>query len=216
MEKKLLIKYATRTRPNRMLSIINSILSNSIIPNNISICISLDSDDKIVLEKSTLDKLQTILKASKVNIRVFVSPRSTKVEAINRDVEKMGDWDYVLPITDYTEINTKGFDTLILDNVKENEVTFLSSINDNGIEKHFIPVIPKKLYDKNGFIYNPQLKANFLTEELERRFEGSINITETLCIHRYIHPEWLYFDSDTLLLENLKNWKEDLETIEAL
>lgn len=215
MPNTLLIKYATRSRPERMFAIINSVFNNADKPQNICLLLTLDSDDNSVYNKSVLSRLEPYLK--EYNIKAYLGSRSTKIEAFNRDIEKVENWTYLLHVTDFTEICVKGFDT-ILKNFWSKEggrSVIFDSINSNGKHTNQLHLICRDTYNIHRYLYHPDLKANFEEEELKSRLKFDI-LPIGLKIHRYVHPKWLYFSPDQLLIENIQYWKEDLQTLERL
>lgn len=222
----LLIKYATRERSNRMLSVIKSVFDNVVNMDNITMVLSLDKDDVNNMSKDVLTELKDLM--AKYPIRCFIAERTTKVGALNRDLDKV-EWEKVLFISDYTEICKKGFDEVILSEGKDWKVKTYESRNTNGLRKHNIYVFSKTMYE-NGYIFNPNLKSNFVYDELWlREFEANDDNRDSIIplvhhyynathwsIHRYIHPKWGYFKPDSLLLDNQKTWANDLKIIESL
>ena len=217
---KLLIKYASKSRPKRMLLVLNSILKNINNPKNVVIVLSITKTDNLTYNKQVISQIQA-LQAKHKNIRVFTSNSSSKIEAYNKDIESIEDWDYLLPVSDYTEICLKGFDTAIIDYFKNKFIPGLTptdmhlfkSVNSNGKNLHYLPVLIRTQYEQRGFLYNPLLKANYQLDELLLNY----NKKETpVSFHRYVHPKWLYFNPDQQLTANILFWKKDLATFEKL
>jgi hypothetical protein len=219
----LLIKYATRSRPHRMFAVLDSIFNNAENPKDIILLLTWDKDDKSTYNPTVIAKMKPYLE--KYNIKLSVGDRVSKVEAFNRDIDTVKNWDYLLHLTDFTEICQKGFDT---DIQKEYELLSgstgmtslnLQSINGDGRTHHHITLIPYSFYKNHGFLYNPKLKANFDREELEFRC-GTTSYSRLFTafpkVYRYIHPKWLYYNPDNLLIDNASQWKQDLETFESL
>ena len=100
---KLLIKYACRGRFNMLEKNLKEIKKNIKLPDT-KILLSLDLDDNKIFNKSRLNELKPNLE----NVKVMISNSHNKIHALNRDLESL-DWDYVLFITDYTEIFRYGF-----------------------------------------------------------------------------------------------------------
>lgn len=208
---KLIIKYASRERPNRMFHVINSILNNIENNEDVILLISLDSDDTSVYNQEVLNKLKEYL--SNTNVLVFFSERTTKVNALNRDLNKLENWKKVMFVTDFTEITKKGFDQIIL--AHNDNIGCYKSCNSNGKEAHTIYTYSKDIWNLSRNIYNPNLISNFINEEIRLRFPKS-NFTEYKEVfHKYVHPKWGYYQYDGLLVNNQKSWKEDLQVLES-
>jgi hypothetical protein len=213
---RLLIKYATRSRPNRMLQVIDSVFKNASTPNQICLLLSLDSDDESVYNEHVISQLKPYME--KYNMKVYFGERTTKIGAINRDIDKITDWEYLMPITDFTEICQKSFDLNILNALHIADLTMLDSINTNGRKHHQIPIIKKRDYDSYGYLYNPNLNSNFEIEELLIRFYDDDYIVRNISnkMYRFVHPRWMYLSHDGLHVENLSSWKQDLHTLEKV
>jgi hypothetical protein len=216
---KLLIKYACRGRFNMLEKNLKEIKKNIKLPDT-KILLSLDLDDNKIFNKSKLNELKPNLE----NVKVMISNSHNKIHALNRDLESL-DWDYVLFITDYTEIFRYGFDEWILEKF-ENKTKFpdinralkMRSKNTNGIEHHFLWVVPYSFYWKNKYVFNPKLAGNFHFELLEKELkkEHAI-ITDSIsenAIHKYVHPKWGYYEKDELNMKSLSYWKTDYKAFE--
>lgn len=216
---KLLIKYACRGRFNMLEKNLKEIKKNIKLPDT-KILLSLDLDDNKIFNKSKLNELKPNLE----NVKVMISKSHNKIHALNRDLESL-DWDYVLFITDYTEIFRYGFDEWILEKF-ENKTKFpdvnralkMRSKNTNGIEHHFLWVVPYSFYWKNKYVFNPKLAGNFHFELLEKELKKEHAITTDSisenAIHKYVHPKWGYYEKDELNMKSLSYWKTDYKAFE--
>lgn len=219
MKTTLLIKYASRARPERLQTVVESVFNNADNPDNIIMVLSLDKDDTLTYTAKTLQFLKPFIE--KGYIKCYLNDKTTKVNAFNRDIDKVEEWAYLLHLTDFTEICCKGFDTKIQSVFNTHQglgLAIFPSANHDG--KHFnnIHVIKRTTYDQYGFLYHPDLIANFEEQELESRMKKTTlsSVFNDRPLHRYVHPKWLYYHADALLTENVLHWKQDLQTIERL
>lgn len=209
---RLLIKYASRERPNRVFSVLDRIIKNIDKKEDVIILISFDNDDFSIYNQPVLMKLKTYLE--NYNVRVYFSERTTKSNALNRDIEKIEVWEKLIFITDFTEIRKKGFDQIILS--KDEKISMFKSNNSNGLDYNILYSFSKEVYDSSEYIFNPNLSSNFLKEELHLRFPKSFFSNEKEHLHDYVNPKWGYYKEDSLMIENQKEWKNDLQYLEEL
>jgi len=209
---RLLIKYASRQRESRVFNVIENLLKNVEKAEDIILLLSFDKDDMSIYNQTTLSKLKVYLQ--QYNVKVYFSERTTKSNALNRDIEKVEGWERVLFLTDFTEIRKKGFDQIVLS--KSDKISMFKSNNSNGLEHYYLYSFSKELYDSSEYIFNPNLSANFLYEELHVRFNKSFFSKEKEIIHDYVNPKWGYYKADNLMIENQKEWKNDLQYLEEL
>lgn len=218
---RLLIKYSCRGRFNMLKKNLAQIKHNIVLPDT-KILVSIDSDDKIIYNKSTLSQITPLIEG----VKVMVNTSKNKIHALNRDLNCL-DWDYVLFVTDYTEIFKYGFDEWIL-NQFENTTNFpdvntalkIRSKNNNGLEHQFLWVVPYSFYCKNKYVFNPKLAGNFHFELLEKEIKKEhALITDSIsenAIHKYVHPKWGYYNFDDLNKKSLSTWKNDLGVYESI
>lgn len=217
----LLIKYACRCRLNMLEKNLKELVQNIKLPET-KILLSLDINDGAIYNKISLTKLKPLLNEK---IKVMVGNSNSKIDALNRDLSEF-EWDYVLFITDYTEIFRYGFDEWILEQFKDktnfsqiNRALKIRSKNNNGLEHHYLWVVPYSFYWKNKYVFNPKLVGNFHFEVLEKELskEHAIitdNISEN-SIHKYVHPKWGYYEKDQLNMRSLSYWTNDLKVYES-
>ena len=105
---KLLIKYPCRSRFSMLKKNLKQ-LNNNIINPETKILLSIDKDDKSIYEKDKLLQIKPYIN----NVKVMLSNSNNKINSLNRDLDSLN-WDFVLFVTDYTEIIKKGFDDWIL------------------------------------------------------------------------------------------------------
>lgn len=218
--KKLLIKYACRERFDLLIKNLES-LNDNITDSNTQILLSIDADDNKIYNKNSLGILKKHLKE---NTKVMLSNSTSKIHALNRDLDSV-EWDYVMFVTDFTEVCKKGFDTYILNEITSSknypvDKTALSirSKNNDGQESNHLWVVPRHFYDKNNYVFNPKLLSNYHYELLKKQLNNDyaiITININSCsIHKYVHPKWGYYEVDSLNKKSISNWRNDLKVLE--
>lgn len=107
----ILFKFATRSRPEKFFRGLDNILSNIHDKQNYSILVTLDSDDATMYNRDVMLQMKPYIENNKV-IPVFGTSKS-KIDAINRDMDKVNDWDIVVVMSDDMEFTKYGFDNII-------------------------------------------------------------------------------------------------------
>lgn len=150
---KIIFKYPTFKRPKEFKRGIESILNN-VTSDNFTILVSVDSDDNS-LDYSNLNYKNTIVKVKNVTDR----NSSTKIEAINRDLNLVKDWDVLVCMSDDMVFIEKGFDEVIrthFDNLDQ----FLHFPDGNRKDLCTMSVIGREYFERDKYIYYPE----YLTE----------------------------------------------------
>jgi len=213
---KLLIKYPCRSRFSMLKKNLKQ-LNNNIINPETKILLSIDKDDKSIYEKDKLLQIKPYIN----NVKVMLSNSNNKINSLNRDLDSLN-WDFVLFVTDYTEIIKKGFDDWILKQIKnypsEKIALKIGSKNNNGTEKNYIYVIPHSFYCEKKYVFNPVLRGNYhyelLEEEIKKQYQLITDSISENAIHKYVHPKWGYYEKDELNIKSLGYWKNDLKAFE--
>lgn len=156
---KILIKYATRGRPEWFRRTIANIV-NTISSDNYVILVSVDMDDATMHDRS-------IVRFCNAHEKVMVvgSKKSrSKIEAINRDMEFVNDWDILVNMSDDMHFTVKGWDNIIRQRVKEvwgDSLDWFAHFND-GYTKDALPtmsIMGREYYERDGYIYHPSYRS---------------------------------------------------------
>ncbi len=107
MKEHILFKLATRSRMQKAYNSILNIMEMC-QSDNFTILLSIDHDDK-TMEGFTFNDPRVIIVTNKKDSGIV----STKIEAINRDIELVKDWDILINTSDDMVFTTKGFDNII-------------------------------------------------------------------------------------------------------
>ena len=160
MDKMILYKLATRSRPERFKQTLNSILNNS-SSYNFMVLVSIDDDD---------ESMQMVSKEIDHPNVVFISGVSyNKIHAINRDVEKASDyadWKILVNISDDMLITSKDFDKVVRSAFEESLDIFLHL--PDGFTNEKLPtmsIMGKNYYERFNFIYHPSYKSVWCDNE---------------------------------------------------
>ncbi len=106
---KILFKVTSRSRPENLLRTLHNITGFTSNPDYL-ICLSLDEDDKSVNNP----EFRSILGSHfGLELHTFWGRSKNKVDAINRDVDKMQVWDILVNVSDDQVFTFSCFDELI-------------------------------------------------------------------------------------------------------
>lgn len=108
---KILFKYPSRQRPEKFFSGLDNIINNLADKQNYLIVVTLDTDDTTMYNRDIMLRLKPYVEHHKV-FPVFGTSKS-KIDAINRDMEKFEDWNIVVVMSDDMEFTKYGFDNVI-------------------------------------------------------------------------------------------------------
>lgn len=210
-----------------MFAVLDNILSKISDRINYTILISADLDDPITYNTGVMEKLKTYLREH--NVRFILGKSTSKVNAINRDIEAVKDWDILVLVTDFVEFTVHGFDNIIRNNVDfyisnnysyptekpEFVLNFVNQFDENNVT---VPVVSRVwLKSNSGKLFNPEVDSRFGDELLKHRAKqfGCYELCEEqIFIHK--HARNLYGQPDVQMLKNLQAWRKDLMTVESI
>ena len=205
---KLLFNFASRSRPERLKNVIINLIDNLEDLVNFKILISIDDDDELTNNAFFLKSL--IPHEYSNNIFIFSSPRKDKIDAINRDVNKISDWDILVNCSDDFEFILYGFDNLIRDKFNElyddldGCLHFSDGIHFDDLCTH--SVIGKKYYERFNYVFHPKYKSFYCDNEFTEVAKQLEKITY-IPLQFYNHLHYSLFSNilmDELYITNEK------------
>lgn len=154
---KILIKLATRSRPNKFVKVLQNIKQTTV--GDYRLLISADSDDKTMNNPQMLRYLKSYPKAV-----IYFGNHNCKIEAINRDVEKIHDWDILVNMSDDFQIITRAWDNIIRQRVQSKwpgSLDFFAHFSDGYVHDRLptISIMGRTYYERDGYIYHPSYKS---------------------------------------------------------
>lgn len=206
---RILIKYPTKIRNEKFFSTLDKYYSFANDIENMFFVISLDSNDKTMNNPETLKKLDGYK-----NLKYFVGDSKSKIDAVNRDVEKYNDWDIVVVASDDMIPQVKGYDDIIREKMKQHfpdtdgVLWFSDGYQKNKLNT--LCILGKKYYQRFGYIYHPDYKSCYSDDE----FMQVANILNRQVyfedvIIRHEHPVWGYGKYDEIYSDNHKHLSYD-------
>jgi hypothetical protein len=214
---RLLIKYPTRSRPDRYFAGLDSIFRNLSRPDLCSILVTLDEDDPTMWTRETLDLLE------RYPVTAIAGRSFSKINAFNRDLfhpQAPKDWQILMAFSDDMRVIEPAFDDLI-----RQHMDFLFPDTDGLIHypdadaRDAVPVLyvaGRKYFNRDGHIYNPSYKSYWCDNHSMRvaQLRGKYHFTG-LQIIDHLCPGMGRLEKDPLYLQQEPNWAEDEVTFHA-
>lgn len=200
---KILYNYTTRSRFHNFKRGLRSIIDNS-IDENYHVLVSIDEDDT---NMNNADVLAYLDSEPKVSVRIGVS--KSKIDAINRDVNKfleLCDADVIINFSDDMLFHVKGFDNIIREGfgyTKElNDLRFLDRVlhfpdQHQGENCMTLSILGRDYYNRDKFIYNPEFESLWvdIVAQEEAQIRGCYKfVNQNIFLH--LHPSFgdCYYD----------------------
>ena len=202
---KLLVKFPTRNRKDKFFKVFKKYQNLCEDLDNTYFLITLDNDDEDMSSSEVNDIFNTFK-----NVKVVYGNSDSKIHAINRDIELVGDWDIILLASDDMTPKVKGYDNIIRNKMKEYypDTDGILWFNDGhqGNNLNTLCILGKKYYDRFGYIYHPEYKSVWSDNEF--MIVGNLLGKQTYfdeVIIEHEHPDWGYGGRDIIHQINSNN-----------
>lgn len=225
-EARILIQYASRSRPQRFFEGLRNIFLLAADKKNIIVHCVLDADDGSMFRKSedprrTYDLLpfvQTevdlISEMEDVCIIWNVGYSKSKIDAINRKIpfDVAGPWDILVNFSDDMRFTVYGWDELVREGVRINGPDCFLHYPDStaGIALSTMSIIGRAYYERDGFIYHPDYQSLFCDNEAQEvaQIRGRY-FYMGLQIFDHYHPSYGLVPFDEQYTRQQALWNED-------
>lgn len=203
---KLLIKFPTRSRPQKCISVLNEYIRNA--QEDIHFLVTLDEDDETVTP-SFLESLSHIQ-----NCTYVIGQSKGKIDACNRDMKFAPSFDILLLASDDMIPVVHGYDKIIRDAMR----TFYPTtdgvlwFNDGyrGQALNTLCILGRKYYERFGYIYYPEYKSFYCDNEFMEVAESLGKQTYfSDVIIRHEHPFNTKENPDALYIANEVHMEHD-------
>lgn len=161
---RLLLKYPTRGRPGMFrdtLKLYYDMMSGEV---DYRFFVSMDRDDETMNTKGVMEFLE-----SQPNLSYNYGNNTTKIQAINADMDKVGDWDVLLLVSDDMHPVVKGYDKIIMDDMQKHfpDLSGVLHYNDGewGRKLNTLSIMGINYYKKATYIYHPAYRSFFCDNE---------------------------------------------------
>lgn len=154
---KILIKLATRSRPNKFVKCIQNIRQTTI--GDYHVLVSADTDDRSMNNLQMQKFLKSFPKVS-----IHYGEHNCKIEAINRDIEKVPQWDILVNMSDDFQITYRGWDKVLIHRVTAQwpgSLDWFAHFSDGYVHDRLptISIMGRAYYDRDGYIYHRAYKS---------------------------------------------------------
>lgn len=194
---KIFYNFASRSRPVKLIKCIENIIELSETADYI-ILIKMDVDDVVCANKEFNEKLLSY--GSKV-IPVYGFSKN-KVDAINRDIWMVKDWDILINMSDDMIFLVKGFDRQILsdmDYLQKGTDVFLHYPDGSPAADILctMSIMGKEYYDRFGYVYHHEFANVYCDNEATAvaRILGKYKFINTQ-LFSHEHPAWGKCETD--------------------
>lgn len=206
---KLLIKFPTRSRPQKFFSVLEKYRTFQ-ATDNVQYVVSCDIDDTTMNNKNVINKLKTYK-----DLHFYFSENSSKVQACNANLNNMN-FDIVLLASDDMIPVVYGYDVYIKKYMESlyPDTDGVLWFNDGfqGKNLNTLSILGKKYYDRFGYIYNPEYKSLYCDQEFT---QVSLMLKKTTyfetCIIKHEQYSIINKDPDELYIKNDALQSIDLE-----
>lgn len=211
----LLIKLPSRERPQKFFDVLNKAQRNRELQST-RFLITLDSNDALM----KTDQVKKTL-GMWGNLTVVYGESKSKIDAVNRDMDKAGEWDIVLLLSDDMHVNVKSFDKIIVDLFEKHfpDTDGALWLNDGHTGKRINTIVcmGRKRYEKFGYLYHSAYKSFFCDNEYTDLMikDGNYQYIEQVLIeHKHPMNTGRRIDLDNLYRRNDAYFHIDKRTYE--
>ena len=210
MYMKILVKFPTFNRPKQFYNTLYEYYKKANNKNDMHFLISIDECDVSMNTETVLNGLK-----SYPNLEVVIGDSKSKIDAVNRDLEKTEyKWDILLLASDDMVPMEKGYDDIIRNDMKEyfSDLDGVLWYND-GHQKdalNTLCILGKKYYERFNYIYYPEYKSGYCDNEFTKvsKILNKVKYFDRVIIEHQ-HPDWGYGQNDIIHSNNYKNLSFD-------
>lgn len=195
---KILYNFPSRERPYKFFNCLNNII-NKAQHDDYEIVATLDIDDVLMNNAEVIKEIDTYEK-----VRPIWGTSRGKVDAINRSVWMLDDWDVCITMSDDFHILNTGFDLEVLSHYQNGFSGLLHYPDGHANERLCtFPILDQVYYGKFNFIYNPIFQSVYCDNWQQ-------DVAKLLGKYKYVdrkeiehrHPIWGFGLADNLLKRN--------------
>jgi hypothetical protein len=194
----ILVKYASRGRPERFLAGLENIYATCSQAEQLRVLVTADIDDSTMCNEEMRNKIESFQ-----NCKVIYGTSKNKIDAINRDLgilpTEFEDWEILVNFSDDMRWTIPSWDEYIRSDFKlfypdySGYVAYLDPDTHGVLSTLFIA--GKKWVDAFGFIYDPKFVSLFcdnLVEDCAKKLNKYSYVP--LSIYRHFNPAYNYPD----------------------
>jgi hypothetical protein len=205
------VKFPSRNRPEKFKSILDQYIGGCSGKHHVRFVITMDEDDSTMNTDDIRSFIDSHIKNG-VDISYHYGNSKTKVEACNANMENE-DADVILLISDDMVLQQPNYDDIIYSTFQETFPDYSGGLKfHDGIRQDALmtlPIIGWKVYEKWGYIYNPEYTSLYGdTEQTEVLIRMKKFAVSDICIAKH---EWTSepFDELHARNENTEMYEKD-------
>lgn len=194
---KLLINFASRSRPIKMFNCLDNLREYSTLKNH-SVLLKVDADDPETNTDAVRKKLQFYPEC-----QVEWGLSGSKISAINRGIgAALESWHIIINLSDDQLFTVKGFDEIILHDMNESFTDGDGFLHypDRSPMGHSVPtmsIMGRKYFERDGHIYHPEFESvyadNYAMAVAKKR--GKYKFINNV-IYNHLHYRWGLAEKD--------------------
>jgi hypothetical protein len=215
----ILVKYASRGRPERFLDGLENIYATCSQAEQLRVLVTADIDDSTMCNEEMRDKIESFQ-----NCKVIYGTSKNKIDAINRDLgilpTEFEDWKILVNFSDDMRWTCNGWDNIVIGNFVQYSpdyskyMAYLDPDTKGVLSTLFIA--GKKWVDTFGFIYDPKFVSLFcdnLVEDCAKKLGKYYYVPYSIYQHFNSAYNYKDFPADKMFIEQQKiGWDVDQKT----
>lgn len=208
----ILVKFATRGRPDIFLTRMKEYVGAIADPAKVRFLVSYDFDDLSMQRREVHEYLASMGPL----VRALPGYSKTKIEAINADINEVDwPWQILLVISDDMQLRLHHWDTEVRALMERYypDTDGMIWMHDGTKQRviNTLPCIGRKYYEREGYVYHPSYSSFFCDNEATELAQqrGRIQFVErVLATHE--HPAWnAGMKPDAIYAKNNRYWTGD-------
>ena len=153
----ILIKYASKLRPTEFIRAMNNI--RTMTKTEFKVIVSCDAIDRTMNNEPMINRV----KSDYPFASMYFGPSQGKVAAINRDMDKAGEWNILVNFSDDMVFRVRGWDVVLRKRISSTwtDSDWFAHFNDGYIGKVLptMSIMGYDYYQRFGYIYHPSYKS---------------------------------------------------------
>jgi Glycosyl transferase family 2 len=216
---KICFKYPTRQRPEQFKSTFQRYFEYLSWEHEYQFVISMDNDDTTMNNEDIRAFLDNYRKS--VQIEYYYKESKNKIDAINRDMIAPC-VDIIVLVSDDMIPQVKGFDKIIVEQMKKNFPDYDGMLNFNdGLRQDWptlctLTIYGIKYYRRFNYIYHPDYEsvvADIEQTQVGRLLKRIVDIDQVIIRHEWTNP--IYNDELRSKTENAEVYQKDRQVFET-
>jgi len=207
---KILIKYATRQRPEKFIEALTNIKS-TIGYAEYFVMVSADTTDGS-MDDELMQKAYRIIP----NMLICKGDNQSKIQAINADMDKApSDWQMLVNMSDDMYFTVNGWGDRMIEHIQwtfGDTTDFFAHFNDGYVHERLttMSIIGREYYNRDGYIYFPKYRSFSCDAEamLVAIMRGRYHYFKEIYFN-HIHPANVRIPSDQLYRNNARHSSHD-------